>query len=79
MEKIVCIKSIFENGRWRMYIPHPTPLDPSLAISDFGTVSHFQSLWHRWYCSFLLKGKVKKGPWHNGLPLNRLLRAGFRQ
>ena len=32
--KIVFIKSIFQNGWWEdAYTPHPTPLDPPLAIS----------------------------------------------
>ena len=31
--KIVYINNIFENGLWGMHTPHPTPLDPSLAIN----------------------------------------------
>ena len=67
------IKNIFENGWWGMHTPNPTYLDPPLAISyenyqkslAYRNFSHLAPL----FCSFLLKGKVKRGTgaWYNAL------------
>ena len=68
-----------------MHIPHPTPLDSLLAISNrnheknlayFGLLAPLVLFFIR-----LLKGRVKKGEGHGTMApqLNTLLRAEFKQ
>ena len=54
-EKIVYIKSIFENGSGRMHISHPTPLYPPLEATET-----IKRVWHISECGIFHK---KGGHW----------------
>ena len=86
IEELYASENIFENGWWEDAYPsyYPTPLDSPLAISYRNhqkSLAYFSHLTPLEYCSYLLKGRVKKGGGHGTMapPPNMLLRAGFRQ
>ena len=69
--KIVCIKSIFENGWWEHAYPssYPSGSAPGINYRNHQkNLAYFNHLAPLGYCCFcLLKGGVKKGgAWHNG-------------
>ena len=68
MEKLCVSTTFLKMAGGRMHIPHPTPLDSPLTISyrnhqkNLAYFSHLTPL----VLFFLLKGRVKRGTWHNG-------------
>ena len=82
MEKLYASKAFLKikmAGGW-MYAPHPTPLDPPLAISYR---NHQKSLAYFIHLApvvlfFLLKGRVKRGRGTAQCPLNTLLPRSLR-
>ena len=80
--KIVCTKTFLKMAGGRMHIPHPTPLDPPLAIScrnhqkSLAYFNHLASL----ILFFFTKMQSQNGggrAWHNAPHLNTLVRLGF--
>ena len=65
-----------------MHIPHLTPQDSPLAISYTNhqkNLAYFSHLAPFVLFLFVKRQSQKGGPWHNGPPLNKLLRLGFGQ
>ena len=68
-KKLYASKAFLKMAGGRMHISHPNPVDLPLAISgrnhrkNLAYFSHLAPL--VLFC--LLKGRVKKGAWHNGL------------
>ena len=71
-KKIIFIKNIFENGWWEDAYSSFYPLDSPWpeATKTIKRIKHISVAWHHYYCSLLLKGRVKRGmgrgAWHNG-------------
>ena len=68
--KIVYIQNNFENGWYKMHTPHPTPLDPPLAISYR---NHQKSMAYFSYLAQLIlflftKRQSQKGEGHGPMP-----------
>ena len=76
-------KTFLKMAGGRMHVPHSTPLDSPVAISFSNhqeNLAYFSHLLAPLVLFFFTKRQSQKGgPWHNGPPLNTLLRAGFRQ
>ena len=75
--KIVYIKNFFQNAWWRKHIPHPTPLDPPLAINYKNhqkSLAYF-SYWASLVLFFFTKRRSQKGGGSMAQcpPLNALL------
>ena len=82
--KLYASKTFLKMAGRRMHIPHPTPLDPSLAIS-YGNhqknLVYFSHLAPLVLFFFLTKRQSQKGGGQVTMapPLNAFSRAGFRQ
>ena len=76
MENLYLSKTQLKKAGEEIYTPHPTPrLDPPLTISYKSHQKSLANFSHLTICSFLLKGKVKRGVTMANAPppLNTLL------